>query len=401
MKSSLRIAPLIVMAAIGGACLAQETMAPCKNHFILDEPCVPEWTAVNNGLPDLDVQVVAVDPVDRNTVYAGGSGGLFRSVDGGASWSGTGLVLTPLTAAVSTGRGSRRLLTAASRIAHVAIHPADPKTIYASTVWSGACFFWQRRLFRSTDGGASWDDGASPAINGCDNIHSLELAPSDPSTVYLTNFDDFMGDTWSPLVRSSNAAASWDYLGYPVLNVLAVDASDAYTLYAGSFDFQPYFTSLPNGVLKSVDGGATWVPTGLTGMGISALALDRGNPGTIYAAAAGAAVSAEGALFRGLFKSTDGGVTWSGIGTGLEQFLGEPSTVVAVVVDPGDSNVVYVAMPLGGIWRSGDAGASWQPFSEGLGSAAIRSLAIAAGRPATLYAGTSSGVFTITEPGRR
>lgn len=396
MDRSLRFTLLVAVLALAGAASAMQAASPCKNHFILDEPCTPGWAAVSNGLADLDVQVVAVDPVDRGTLYAGGPSGVFKSVDGGGSWRPTALALAPQNVVVGQGRSSAHL-TLSSRVSHLAIDPTDTRIVYASTTRDAGCVFWQQRLFRSVDGGTSWDGNASPAINGCDNIHSLELGAGSPAALYVTDYDDATGDSWSPLLRSTDAAITWDYLGYPAVNVLAVDPSDPLTLYAGSFDFPPSFTTLRNGVLKSVDAGATWSATGLVGTGISALALDRNRAGAIYAAAVHGLNTAEWA-FAGLFKSTDGGVSWSPTGLDCEASARPCSAVVSLIVDPADSDVVYVAMSRGGVWRSGDAGASWRPVADGLANVFIRSLAMAPGKPTTLYAATSSGVFTITQP---
>src|SRR5260221_7883413 len=325
MRYSRRIAHFATIGGLGiampsGADTAAEACS--KNHYILDEPCTVEWTAVNGGLRDLDVHVVAVDPVKQSTLYAGGPSGLFKSEDGGASWSATGLVMETETAANYPFFNLPGPFTMASIVAHLAIDPANPGTVYAGTVRGNACIYSQRRVFKSSDGGARWTDLLSPHINGCDNIHSLVLAPGNPPTLYLTNFDDATGDTWSPLVRSTDGAASWTYLGYPVLNVLAVDPHDSRVVYAGTFDFDPYFTTLPNGVLKSSDGGATWAATALTGSGVNALAGDPSEPHTLYAA-----------TVKGLFKSVDGGEKWEAIGDGLDDVVGTKSSIVAVIVE--------------------------------------------------------------------
>ena len=88
-------------------------MKPCRKHFgqtsVLRTSAIPRamavfallvagseaglgdsWSAVNTGLPVSDVRVLATDPVNPATVYAGGPGGLFKSVDGGANWIATG-----------------------------------------------------------------------------------------------------------------------------------------------------------------------------------------------------------------------------------------------------------------------------------------------------------------------
>ena len=93
----------------------------------------------------------------------------------------------------------------------------------------------------------------------------------------MANFDDLLGDTWTPLIKSRNGGASWIPLYGPPFAALAIDLHDQDTLYAGTFDF-PYFGydgwDTRNGVLKSTDGGVSWNTTGLTDTGVNALAID-------------------------------------------------------------------------------------------------------------------------------
>lgn len=391
-----RTARFAAAVALGAAAAAHAFVEPCsKNHYILSEPCALPWTAINNGLTVLDVRVLAVDPVKKATLYAGGPNGVYKSIDGGASWNMTGLGMAAGNDA-DTAAGVSRFpvlvggFTANSLVAHLAIDPMHPNTLYVGTRATTGAWFGQRRVFKSNDGGETWTDGVSPRINGVDNIHALVLAPSDPGTLYLANFDDSTGDTWSPLVRTTDGAATWTYLGYPVVNVLTVDPIDSLTVFAGTFDFPPYFTDLPNGVLKSSDGGATWAATGLTDFGITALTMDPGNSRTLYAGAGGS----WSRRFDGLFKSVNGGETWVAL---HQSFIATGSLVTAVVVDPGDSNKVYVATAGSGISRSFDAGATWASFNDGLQSPVVNSLILVAGNPSTLYAGTPAGIFRFTD----
>jgi hypothetical protein len=385
--------------ALGAAASAHPALEPCgKNHYILDAPCALGWMAVNTGLTHLDVRVVAIDPVDTATVYAGGRRGLFKSGDGGASWSITGLsaMETKPVAAVPFS-----LLTSA--INHLAIDPRNPRTLYAATGMEESCDAWQRRVFKSVDAGATWTDTVSPFINGCDSITALVLAPSDPATLYLANFDG-IGDGWSPIVRSTNGTATWDYLGHPWLRSLAVDPFDSRTVYGGTYDFPPpNFTNLPNGVIKSVDGGITWSATGLTGRSVMALAVDPASPQTVYAAA-GRLTQLEQPYhrvyihrFAGMMKSVDGGAAWIPLDAGLAHLVDRPADGAAIVVDGDDPNTLYFALPGSGVMRSVDAGASWAEFNDGLDDLQVVSLALAPGTPNTLYAATPSGVFKVID----
>src|SRR5581483_2217718 len=123
------------------------------------------FAASNSGLQVLNVGVLVPDPIDANILYAGGDGGLFRSVDSGGSWTQfavfgvTAGVLppgfpppaTPIPPAASTAVGS------------LLIDYTNPNTLYTSTFRTDGCFFSDILLFKSTDHGASWSDRVSPS----------------------------------------------------------------------------------------------------------------------------------------------------------------------------------------------------------------------------------------------
>jgi hypothetical protein len=338
-----------------------------------------DWTAINNGIAHLDIRVLAIDPVNKETIYAGGRSGLFKTVDGGATWNMTGVVITGIPGLPTVP------LTTSGIVVRLAIDPVNPNTLYAVTQPYPSCGPQHSRVLKSSDGGATWTDSISPKI-GCFEVF-LVLAPSDPDMLYLTNAD---GGSWTPLLRSPDGAATWGYLRYPMLNVLAVDPLDSFTVYGGTFNFKPYLTTLPNRVLKSSNGGTTWEATGLVNSGITAVTMDPKNPRTIYAATGNVYHPRD---FPGLFKSVDAGASWAAIDNGLSEFIGTLSIVSTIVVDPDDSDLVYIATAGGGVYRTVDGAATWTPFNDGLQDLTIRSLALAPGEPNTLYAGTPSGVF--------
>jgi hypothetical protein len=363
MQIRLGIALLAAIGFCGGPLLAKEALDPCgKNHYILDEPCTANWSgwsAINDGLTDLDVHVVAADPLNEATLYAGGPSGIFKSVDAGASWVHPSIPM-PSPYEIHLGwNGPGPTAVIYSAIAHILIDPVNPSILYA----------------------------------GCDDIHALVRAAD--GTVFVADMD-IMGDTWCPLVRTLDGAVTWDYLGYPAISALAVHPSRSNVLYAGTFDSPSYAPSEPSGVLKSVDRGVTWSTTGLTGTGVSAISLDPARLLTMYAAAAHRGAPGWPEFFNGLFKTMDGGNTWVAIGAGLEPFQGT-STVGGLVVDPDNSDVVYVALSEGGVYRSIDAGTTWAAFNEGLGSLHVHSLTLRGGRQKTLFVGTEAGVYRNTE----
>jgi len=262
---------------------------------------VNTWSRIGSGVA---VYSLAIDPKNPNTIYAGTNGGVSKSTDGGVTWNNTPSL---------GGDGTTAIV----------IDSVNPNIVYAAITFTNFCHHSFRRLFKSTDGGASWSNSVSPRINGCDKINSLVMDPRDPNTLYVANFDDF-GDTAAPLVKSINGGDSWSAPSFnPPFTALAINPLDTKTLYAGTFDFV-YFgyqgDDDRNGVLKSADGGVNWGTTGLIKTGVDALAIDPINPNTLYAATRGFYSEPKG--IRGLFKSTDGGVSWFAFNNGLTHLIG-------------------------------------------------------------------------------
>jgi photosystem II stability/assembly factor-like uncharacterized protein len=206
----------------------------------------------------------------------------------------------------------------------------------------------------------------------------MALDAADSKTIYLGDYDPY-GEGESRLFKSADGGSNWTdsytWIIGPV-NALVIDPANRTTLYAG----------VPEGVFQSVDGGTNWTNIGL--MDVTSLALDPGDPNTIYAAAGGASYFGPGV--RGLFKSTDGGASWAPVNDGLAPVLDSRSTVTAIVVAPGNSSIVYLATSGRGVYKSQDGGATWSPLNEGLADLDVRLLKIA---PNALYAVTSTGIF--------
>jgi len=164
---------------------------------------------------------------------------------------------------------------------------------------------------------------------------------------------------------------------------LAVDPRSNDTIYVGAAS---------GGIVKSTDGGITWeeIFDDQPSLAIGAVAVDPNNPRTIYVGtgepnAGGGSVTYGGS---GVFKSTDAGETWENIGLGESRYIGR------IIVDPTDSNRVFVAAngglfsknPERGVYRSEDAGGSWNRVLYLNDSTGAVDIAINPINPETLYA---------------
>jgi photosystem II stability/assembly factor-like uncharacterized protein len=318
------------------------------------------WSAVNSGLPAVDVRTVVIDPGNPATLYAGTPRGVYKSTNGGASWS-----------AVNSG-------LAATLVQSVVTDPSSPSTLYAGTVTSG--------IFKSTDGGVSWSEANSgltvPAVR------ALAIDPSNPATLYAgTYFDSSYRGT---IFKSTNGGASWSKVnsGREVfaglssatpVNAIAIDPSNPATVYVGTYGGEVVF--------KSTNGGASWsgIKSGLFTNNVYSLAIDPSNPATLYA----------GSEYSGVFKSTDGGASWRGINSGLST----ANTVYSIAIDASAPATLYAGSYGGGVFKSTNGGASWSAVNSGLTATKVYSVVIDPSSPATLHAGTSDGVFKSTDGG--
>jgi hypothetical protein len=227
------------------------------------------------------------------------------------------------------------------------------------------------------------------------------------------------GGVWRSTDGGVTFTSSWPTTITPSIGALVISSSG--TLYAGTGEGNPGGGSVTfpgNGVYRSNDGGSTWVPSGLTGSDrIGRLAIDPTNSNRIFAAATGSLFVPGGV--RGLYRTTDGGTTWQQVLAGANGTTG----AVDVAIDPSNPNRVFVAMwdhkrtPQGrtyggvgsGIYRSTDGGATWTRLGGGLPASSTNlgrmGLVVAPNSPSRLYAiaanttGNFLGFWTSTNSG--
>ncbi len=153
-----------------------------------------------------------------------------------------------------------------------------------------------------------------------------------------------------------------------------------------------YFGAVNGGIWKTTDGGTVWTPIfdGQPVGSIGAIAVAPSDSKTIYAGTGESDIRSDLSSGNGVYKSTDGGATWTHIG------LEDTRQISRIVVDPRDPNVVYVGA-LGhaygpnaqrGVYKSVDGGAHWDKVLDRGQEIGISDLAICSGNPQILFAGT-------------
>ncbi len=153
-----------------------------------------------------------------------------------------------------------------------------------------------------------------------------------------------------------------------------------------------YFGSVNGGIWKTTDAGVVWTPIfdGQTVASIGALAVAPSDPKTIYAGTGESDIRSSLSFGNGVYKSVDGGQTWAHLG------LDDTRHISRIVVDPQDSNIVYVGAlghayapnPERGVYKTVDGGRHWTKSLDPGPEMGVSDLTICSTNPRLLFAGT-------------
>jgi photosystem II stability/assembly factor-like uncharacterized protein len=191
------------------------------------------------------------------------------------------------------------------------------------------------------------------------------------------------------VLRSTDGGDRWESRPQTTLSCglgqLAVAPSNAAVVYLGGCK-----DSRVSAVLRSGDGGATFtdVSAGLPGTYVPALAVDPRDPDTLWAATENRLLFEPG---DGVWKSTNGGASWTRVGS---RFAGLTIAALLAVDVPGR---VYAVVPDGHVFRSEDGGATWEDWTGGVPPSQVFSLQAAPGDPRRIYAVTTQGIWLLNE----
>jgi photosystem II stability/assembly factor-like uncharacterized protein len=233
-------------------------------------------------------------------------------------------------------------------------------------------------------------------------VTDIEGVPGDPNIVYVGAAS---GGVWKTLDGGLTWSPIFDGAGLPSIGDIALEPGNPEVVYVGTGEANPRNSvSFGDGVYKSTDGGRTWTHLGLDDTrAISRIAVNPRQPNLVY-------VGALGHVFgpnkeRGVFLSADGGRTWEKV-----LYTDDRHGVADLDIDPRNPNILFAALwrferkpwtftsgdEEGGLWKSVDAGRTWKKVTQGLPKLVGRiGVRVSPSNPRVVYAMTESPEGTL------
>lgn len=303
------------------------------------------------------IVLIQLHPKNPDIIYVATNDYIYKTRDGGRTW-----------ANLSQGMSY-------SRVIAMAVDPAYPATVYAGTKGDA--------VYKSHDGGQRWasmrsglDDATISSV-----VNQFLLDPADAQHIFIA--------TTMGVFETKNGGEQWVKKMEGMKEVLMVvtlgmDPARPSILYAGT----------SGGVYKSIDQAGHWekvnnglVPSDMVktsrALNVTAILVDPYEPDIVYAA-----------TLAGMYKTTDGAQSWKRIGESLADQM-----IVGMVLDRARRDVLYIT-GRDGVHRSDDGGMVWKAINKGLATTNVRAIAQSEVDPLVFYVGTNgSGLYRSLDAG--
>ncbi len=341
-----------------------------------------------------DQHALTFSPTNSNVVYLGNDGGIFKSTNGGESFTSlnaslnltmfTSLAVHPTEAAVSYGgtqdNGTQRRSPNANFWQEffsgdggkVVINPLDPSVVFTTYV-RGSVYRFSRNTnsfdtqigFESTFG----EPSSGPRIA----FYPPFTANGLDQTLYFGTWRLFvssnLGSSWTAPAGNLDLTKGLTPAGADVLNAIGVGPANPNVIYTGSRQGR---------AMLSTDAGLTWsdVSAGVPNRTITSIVVDPTNSAIAY-------LTVSGFGSGHIFKTTNSGQTWLDLSGNLPDI---PTN--AFLIDPIEANVFYAGTDIG-VFQSKDSGANWEYFNQGMPPAVV-----------TAFTSQKSGLIQVATYGR-
>ena len=348
-----------------------------------------QWKSIGPSNIGGRITSIALHPTNANIIYAGAAGGgVWKSLDGGVNWTNVfngsasigSLILSPANPQVvyvgtgegnpggvaiypgngiwrSTNGGSTWTnigLTNTGQIGKLAIHPSSPNRIFAAALGRYRSRTQERGIYRSLDSGATWQRVLF--LNDTTGACEVVIDPSNQNRIYAAMWDRYRPLTYS-VINGTNTGL-W----------LSTDGGDNWTQCKNGFPFND-----------------------ATSLGRISLAIAPSLNSTVYA------LASSGTGVKGIYRSTDSGNSWAQVLTG-SPFSGESQVWYNnfIAVHPTDPNFVLAGMT--SLYKSTDGGATWTNANSSM-HVDHHAIVFDAGTPGRIVVGNDGGVFVSTNTG--
>ena len=308
------------------------------------------WKPRNIGPAGMSGRITAIDAVvaDPNTIYLGAaSGGVWKTVNQGASWEAV-FEEQPIL-----------------NIGSIAIQQSNPSTVWVGTGEGNPrnSISLGEGMYKTIDGGKSWK---KMGLEKTRNIHRIIVDPSNPNTVYAGAIGNpYAEHPERGVFKTNDGGETWDKILFTndtsgVADMI-MDPSNPNKLFVAMWQHRRTPWSLSSGgpgsgLYMTFDGGKNWkklgekegLPAG--NLGRIGLAISRSNPNRVYALVE--------ATKNGLYKSDDGGQTWSLMNSNPEFVSTRPFYFQEIACDPQNENRLWLIYQM--ISKSDDAGKNFE-----------------------------------------
>lgn len=307
------------------------------------------------------VNITTVDPSDPNTIYVGTpNGGLWRSKDHGSSW----VPLTDFLPSIG--------------VSGIAIDPTNSNTIYISTGDEDGSDSYTNGIYKSTDGGATWKQLSYPfstfSLSG-----EILINPNDPNMLWVVGNNG--------LYKSTDAGLTWNQKISVLCKEIRLKPKNPNTLYVVQR------SGTTTSILKSTNAGETFITIDtFLNSGRTMIDVTPADSQYIYVL-----VAKSNNTYRGIWRSTDGGTTFTARNTTATNVFGSTQAYydLALAVSPTDKNMIFTGCM--DIWKSTNGGTtmtkvnSWsKPDTATYTHADIHDLKFYNNK---LYCGSDGGIY--------
>ncbi len=286
------------------------------------------WSPWNSGLLAVANYSLGQGSVAPQTLFASsGSTGVFQTSDGGANWSEFGSYNT-------TYSSNSAYISSSSDIS---VDPNNQNNIFISN--------WQSGVHHTIDGGTTWttEEFDTPSVG----TYSFSVI-FDNKNIDVLYADVLKSSVGRLIYKSVNNGLNWfnSSTGLPstLTGELVIDPINTNVLYIAN-----YGNLTTASIYKSINAGSSWISLTKSFYGIESIEINPSNTNELYVG-----------TFDSILKSTDGGATWVKVfpKLGVRGFR-----VYDIEVSPINNNIVYAGTQITGLFRSNNAGKDWSPIN--------------------------------------